>query len=235
MPDYAFFEFYVDPSKPHQARLNVRCRYGEGQIETKGGVGVWEEVSRPYLDPLTIWRGPKEAYKHKIPFLLDGWTSEKDVAPACEEINRMCGFTPQGIQRPPVLILDCYGTVPHDFTNNPSLRWVIAEAPEWGARDVTPDGRTLRVAGKLTFMLLNDDEASLRRDLAPKTGQPHMEAKRGQTFESIASHRLKHPHWGTRLANLNGRQNARETLHPGQTVFLPTKAEEHEWERSQRR
>lgn len=237
MPDLTFFEFYT-AEIAGQDRLNIRCRFGDGQIETKGGGGVWEEVVRPYLQPLTVWRGPKEAYSHKIPLLLDGWTDENDIRPAIAEINEMAGVL-NGDEEPPLLIINGHGTVPHDITHSPHLRWVIKEPPEWGETVLTERGVWVRQAFTVTFIRhVSDLTQRLERGKAPKRAHAH--ARAGDTFESIAARPrnkggLGHSHWGTRLANLNGRQNAREHLHTGQEILLPNKQEEHAWERSRRR
>jgi hypothetical protein len=248
MPDFSFFEFYTSEVWAGE-RLNIRCRYGGdpdttsggttasgGFIQTKGGGGVWETVKRPYLPPLTVWRGPTDAYQHTIPALLDGWHDGNDVEQAVEEIEKMCGLELGVVpDEPPLLVLNGYGAIPHDVTSDPHLRWVIPQPPEWG--EPTRDERTgklVRQAFTITFMVWNTD-LTLVRQTHKAAKHRHISAKAGDTFESIAAHRLKHPNWGTRLANLNNHQNAREHLHQSQQILLPTSDEERQWERSRRR
>jgi hypothetical protein len=251
MSDLSFFEFYT-AAIAGQDRLNVRARFGgepaggsggttggaSGFIETKGGGGYWEEITRPYLQPLTVWRGAKEAYQHKIPLLLDGWSDDNYIRPAIAEVNEMAGVL-NGDEEPPLLLINGSGTVPHDVTHSPNLRWVIKEPPEWGEPTITERGVWVRQAFTVTFMVHNSDLTQrLERNSAAK--RPHARAKAGDTFEAIAARPrdkggLGKAKWGTRLANLNGRQHAHEHLHTGQEVLLPTKQEEAEWERTRRR
>lgn len=229
MTDYSFFEFYPDEPSP---RWNIRCRFGEGQIQTTGGMGVWETVKRPYLPPLTVWRGPAEPYTHKIPAILDGWSDSNGVAQAVGEIESMAGLTLGEVpEEPPPLILNGYGTIEHDVVHNPKLRWVIAEPPEWGERVRTASGLLVRQAFTITFSIRTVDTQLERVKGKPAKQRIGPPAKNNETFEQYAHRVLHHAQWGLRLARLNGRQHANEHLHTGQTPLLPSKKQEEEWKK----
>ena len=227
MTDFAFFEFRS--SSAHSEQLKVRCRYGGGTIETKGGTGVYKVVARPYLPALTVWEGPKEPLTHTIPFVLDGYEHDVDQHPAVQQIMKMGGWV-NGAQteEPPQLILDGYGTILADFTQEPSNTWVLSAPPMWGARIVNEEGTLVRQEGKLTFLLFNTDATILR--VAPPAAHKIVHiAKSGETFETVAYHLLGDAGLGTKLAQFNDRYHTHEKLEPGQSVEVPDKTEQQYW------
>jgi hypothetical protein len=225
---FSFFEFAPALSTSHLNK--VRVRYGPGQIETKGGGGVWETVKRPYREPLTVWRGASEAYQHKIPAVIDGFIDEEECGPTKRTIELMAGVL-NGNVEPPRLTLDGYGAIEHDATNDPTLSWIIPEPPEWGEMVRREDGVLIRQAFVITFALYTSDQ-ELRRPAPPRPSSIVIHAKRGDTFESIAAHRLHHAHWGGLLAKLNEQTSATHQLSAGQEVFLPDEKQRREWARS---
>lgn len=225
---FSFFEFgpYLATSGLHK----VRARYGPGEIATKGGGGGWETVKRPYRSPLTVWRGPPEAYSHKIPAVIDGFLSDTDVASTVQEIELMAGIF-NGEREPPRLTLDGYGAIEHDATLNPTLSWVIAEPPEWGEKVRKEDGTLVRQAFTITFLLFTS-APELRRPAPLAISDISVHAKRGDTFETVAARSLHHAHWGGLLAKFNEKTSAREHLTTGQLVYLPDEHKQKEWARS---
>lgn len=233
MTDLSFIEIYT--ASAHGPRLNIRARFGEGEVKQKGGGGVWEEVKRPYLPPLTVWRGPSESFQYEIPILFDGFSNEHSVTKAKRELDLMAGVL-NGDKEPPLLILNASGTLDYDYEDFPHLQWVLKEPPEWTERVLKEDnGDLIRTMAKVTLMVFNSSELTQRHEVNKSAERSITHAKAGDTFESIAHHRLGRAGWGTRLANLNGRQNAREHLHTGQEVLLPDDQETDTWERSRRR
>lgn len=225
---FSFFEFA--PALATSGLNKVRVRYGPGQIETKGGGGTWETIKRPYLPPLTVWRGSSDPYSHKIPAVIDGFIDENDCGPTVRTIELMSGAF-NGNREPPRLVLDGYGAIEHDATLDPTRQWIIPEPPEWGEKTRRGDGLLIRQAFTITFAIYTSDE-ELRRPAVPQISSVTTHAKRGDTFETVAARSLHHAHWGGRLAKFNEKTSATQRLAAGQLVYLPDEQQRREWARS---
>lgn len=225
---FSFFEFA--PALATSGLNRVRVRYGPGQITTKGGGGIFEAIKRPYLQPLTVWRGPAEPYSHKIPAIIDGFIDEKDVASTVREIELMAGVF-NGDKEPPPLTLDGYGAIEHDATLSPTLQWVVSEPPEWGEKVRLEDGTLVRQAFTITFMLFTS-APELRRPAPQAISSITIHAHRGDTFETVAARCLHHVHWGGLLAKFNNKTSATQRLTAGELVYLPDEHKRKEWAHS---
>jgi hypothetical protein len=162
--------------------------------------------------------------------VLDGYLDNVDVASAKREIELMAGVFNESAE-PPTLVLDGYGAIEHDATEDPTLKWVIVEPPEWGEKIRSEDGTLLRQAFTITFALYTTDQ-ELRRPGIPPLSSESVHAKLGDTFETIAARCLHHAHWGGLLAKFNERTSAAARLSAGQLVFLPNQKQRSEWARS---
>lgn len=246
MTDLRYFEFY--PANPERKwngkHFYLRVLYGGGQLKTTGGGGGWEDVRRPYAPPLTAWKGPKESYTHKIPIVLDAYTQElsgtigsSPIDTQKWEIEKLAGVNvhlDKGLlPEPPPLILDGYGTLPHDETSEPGKHtWILSEEPDWDETIRSPSGLLLRQAGTLTFKIFESD-LSLER-VSPKEQVALLFASGTETYEQVALKQTgwgrERAHYGTKLARLNGAQNARQTPKHG-TIRGPSEKELTEWKR----
>lgn len=223
-----FFEFYtVKPTK----REYLRVRYGSGQVTQKGGNANWEDVVRPLRRPLTVYRGSKEALRIVIPAIFDGFTDERSVEDEVRTLEVMAGIGVPGDPEPPLLILDGYGALQHDYRHAPQNRWVIDDI-EW-QEALRIKGERVRQKCNITFKLHTVDER-LSRAQKPKPTR-HTTARGGDTYRKIAERELHHSRWGARLAQLNGARDGNAKLHAGQEVTLPTTEQVKEWERQPRR
>lgn len=246
MTDLRYFEFYPANAerKWNGQHLYLRVLFGSGDIKTTGGGGGWEDVHRPYAPSLTVWRGPKEAYTHKIPVLLDvysegfsGALGSSPVDTQKREVEKLAGVNihlDKGLlPEPPTLILDGYGTIPHDETSEPGKHtWIISEEPEWGELIRSDEGVLLRQAAVITFKIYEGD-VSLER-VAPKEQVSLLFASGTESYEQIALKQSdwgrERAHYGTKLARLNGAQNARQVPKHG-TIRGPSEKELAEWKR----
>lgn len=253
LPTPAWLKFWPEDLPDHA----VECLYGGepeygGWIDTKGGGGIWDEVKRPYLPAITAWRGPDEAYKHKIPLMLDAFTSPdgdapEDIEELCQRIDHMAGTYPGApkLDEPPLLCLDGHGALPYDYTYDSSIRWVIKEPPEWGEairvhnhHDPAKNGRRVRQFVTVTFMVhTSSDDIRRQNHSSSRLHRKVTHAHSGDNYETVARRvwHGKHNDWGTRLARLNGHNNARFKLLAGQVVQLPTPDEERAWKHGRRR
>jgi hypothetical protein len=258
--DYTLVEF-----GPINAAIHippVRCLYGGTPIETKGGGGVWEVQKRPYLPPLTVWKGPAEAYTHKISLVLDalgdgrnhGLVSPEGLSVQYAAIEAMAGMQ-LGVPldqwtRPPVLFLNGGGGLPHDHKEDESFRWVIAEPPAWGETIRAAYGKDagfiLRQELSLTFMLFEDAiSGSGSRVPVGKQGKhnPSSFEPKGMTFERIAAKKWPKKHgWPKKLFLLNRRlgtvpplpqaMNQSTPFPTAVKIFFPSAQEEEEWRKN---
>lgn len=237
MSQYAYFELY--PSDAGLSNLYIRELYGEGKVQQKGGDGAWEAVARPFLPSLTIWKGPKEPLSLVIPMMFEGWTigaEGSSVEPAITKLEQMAGIqvdVSQPPPKPPTLILNGFGALPHDFTLEPARRWVLGEI-EWDeAIRRESDGARVRQKATITVMSYKAPDDLERKPSAAKVRTA--KARSGDTFHTIAQRVLKHAQWGTRLASLNEARNANQKLRAGETVLLPSPTMEREWKSTKRR
>lgn len=214
-------------------------KYGSGSITTTGGIGTWEEVKRPYLPPLTVWRGPAESYKHKIPSMLDtfGIGQEADLDDQRALLEEFAGLALEGTPaEPPLLSLYGLGTIPNDADKHAELSWVIVGL-DWGEaiRD-DQTGALLRQDVAVTYMVHNDSLEALGRLEDDKVPGGYR-VKNEESFEQIAKHLFKNARLGGPLAHLNSGkhgkkwiQGATSKVRAGQEIKLPSKALLRQWE-----
>jgi hypothetical protein len=252
--DYTLIEF-----GPINAAIHippVRCLYGGTPIETKGGGGVWEVQKRPYLPPLTVWKGPAEAYTHKISLMLNAFGDGARETPEQLEAQYAAVEAMAGMQlgvplnqwtRPPVLFLNGGGALPHDQAVDQWLQWVIAEPPEWG-ETIRPAhgeyaGWIVRQTFSLTFMLYEDNismsgTVSKQGKYNPSSFEPQ-----GSTFERIAAKKWPKKRRGKKLFQLNEKlkvvpprgMNPSTPFPTPLKIFFPSAQEEHQWEKEERK
>ena len=248
--DLAYFEFYPANSRRewNGQHFFLRVLFGDGELKTSGGGGGWEEKHRPYLPPLTVWKGPTESYTHKIPVMLDAygkWDDTQKGGPTSSviqrqkwEIEKLAGVLVHlkkgSLPEPPELILDAAGTIPHDETSEPGKHtWIISEPPEWGETIRNEQGVLVRQAGVLTFKIFESD-ISLERSAPAKQPYYRLHADGKKTFEEIAkgerSWGPKRASFGTKLARLNHAHNARHVPKRG-TITGPSPKQLEEWKR----
>jgi hypothetical protein len=234
MTDFSTYEFY---SSTPEKKDYLKVRFGSGKIEPKGGGAGWEDVARPLRRPLTVWRGAKESYSLKIPSVIDKITDGahgKSIEEEVRTLEVLAGINVPGDTQPPLLILNGYGALPHDYENAPQNRWFIEEPPEY--TDETRrkgDGARVQIFFTVKFKIFTVAD-ELSRASKPKQTRT-VRARSGETFQGIAARELKHARWGTRLAQFNGRRDAAQKLHEGQEVKLPNAEQIREWERLPRR
>jgi hypothetical protein len=246
--DYTKLEF--GPVETDKQISPVRCMYGPGEVETKGGGGVWEVVKRPYLPPLTVWKGPTEAYSHKIPLMLDAYghgagESAEQLKGQYAAIEAMAGMQ-LGVplaqwRKPPTLFLNAGGALPHDHVQDPSLEWVILEPPEWG-KVIRPAagesaGWIVRQVLTVTFMLFEGQKSM--SGAASKSGKhnPSRHEPKGTTFEKIAARQWPKKHRGKKLLQLNQAQKVKlpRGMNPSTPfpraikVIFPSAEQERNW------
>ena len=242
--DKSFVEFgTVDHSTA------VICHYGEGKIETKGGGGTWEEVKRPYLPPLTVWCGPSEAYSHKIPLMLDAFSGIQDeqqyLKSQVEAIEFMAGMymNPGELKRrePPKLFLNGGGALPHDWVDNKTFEWVIADSPEWGESiRNSQSGWLVRQEVTLTFMLFEGNISEPSKTSGKPSTRKAKTYGKGSSFEHIAKDLWKSTKWAKKLYLLNRRLlqggfpaavNQSTPFPSVLQIFLPDHQEEVQWKK----
>lgn len=241
LTDYSVLQVY-----PEDARSNIllKAYFGEGTITTTGGGGGIVAVPRPQKKPITVWRGPQDAYTHEIPLVVSRLTDigasldhsiEQDLA----WLEQISGVDMFNLEQPPLLILNAGGALPHDVFHSPQLRWVVPEEPVWGEA-FRPRGYTERTQQLVTVKFMAWTGADeLTRTVPTQVNSKYVYvAKQGDTYKSIAARELKSEggaKWGNRLAQLNGARDGAASPGVGQSVKIPTAAEVKTWGQKPRR
>lgn len=223
--------------------LQFQSLVGEGTINITGGGGGWQSVTRPQNDPVTVWRGPTDAYTMEIPLILDvfdaadhlGW----DVEGRSRTLEQMCGALTSPVRQPPLLVLNANGGIPNDVYNFPPLRWVIPEPPVYGDQLRNESGRRVQQMVTVKFMKYTAYD-ELTRSKSAQQAKPNNTtvARGGDTYNKIAARALKQyggVRWGNRLAQFNGAKDGAAKPQPGQLVRLPTAQDIKQWQSSSRR
>jgi hypothetical protein len=187
---------------------------------TPSAGGGFEAVSRPLRRGVPVWRG------YDVPSLsgtivFDGVAKNELVQREWRQIEQMAGMFVHHDDNPPKLIV-IGNTVPHDYSEAPHKRWVIAQPPEFSDVMYRRGGGLVRFTVGLTLWLTDDiDEL---RDIKPRKKRPHFKiyhAKHGDTYEKIAAHVLGSKRLGRKLAKFNGDRDPTKHLKKGERVKLP--------------
>lgn len=210
----------------HPNRLSVRL--GDGDVLISGGGGGWEAVTRPGRRPITVWRGPDDAYRLQVPLLFDGYRSNDSVEGDIATLKRLCGMEQAGDPEPPKVYLQ--GALLDGPRKGNGRLYVIEKSPEWGAciRNAR-HGYRIRQEVTVTFMLFSQDD-KLRS--VPNAAHPrfaYLNARKGDTYEKIAARKLDTRRLGPRLARLNGGRSPDVHLKAGKRVKYPVGAELNAW------
>lgn len=198
--------------------ISLRLRMGEGPAQMSGGVGGWEEVSRPGRKALTVHTS-QPRITQTVPVLLDGWEAGESVDDEKARVIRLGQKDEQG-NPPPVLRL----SGPVHMTK---LRWVLSDV-SWGDRVIRRrDGVLVRQDATLTFEeYVEPDRIRLRK--GPRSGNrgggvgpgdffPYR-SREGDTLARIAARLLGSAHLYKLLANNAGIRDPNKKLPPGTIV-----------------
>jgi len=94
------------------------------------GYGDFDSTPRRGKAPI-IDRARKGSLTLPLPILLDRWSTGGSVEPEIKVLERMYGRGEDSAWPPPILIVEGFG-VPHSYTRNADLRWVLSGDPQWG-------------------------------------------------------------------------------------------------------
>jgi hypothetical protein len=115
----------------------------DGPVTAPSGYGTHDIVDRPQRVGITTYHG-RAPLTLRIPLLFDRWTTQASVEPEITLLETLFGI--RQFTRPPQIIVEGFG-VPHSYSRDASLRWVLSGDPEWG-----DDIRFLPVGGHRTFV-----------------------------------------------------------------------------------
>lgn len=212
-----------------KADIRFEADFGDGAPIVTDGYGGWSVVTRPKNIGFTEWQG-RNPMAIEIPFLLDyypdGTDDEDNPGIACEamvdKLEQMCGIGSGS--HPPICWVQGHGVIPHDYTNSPSLRWVI-ENVTW-ARDVeirAHNGRRLRCGGTIVIRQFKDPDVLDRigNDKKKAATKPiRHTVKAGETLSSIAMHYYHKASKWHLIADANNIRD-RRNIHVGQVLRIP--------------
>ncbi len=224
---------------PLDADINIRLNawFGDGTINTTGGGAGWVAVPRPQNKVITAWRGPQDGFQHEIPLIFDAWQSGQSLETQMGNLEQLAGVDMFELTRPPLLIIDANGALPHDYVHSPQLNWIIPEEPVWG-ESIRVKGERVRQLVTVKFMAYTQVD-DLSRSTPRKVSTKYVyTAKQGDTYKSIAARKLKSDggaRWANRLAQLNGHRDGSAQVGAGQQVKLPTPDELRKWKQTTRR
>lgn len=200
--------------------------FADGSPLVTDGYGGWQVINRPRKLGVVEWQG-RNPIAIEIPFIIDFWLAAI-VNPGvhCEgkvaKLEKLCGFGTN--RQPPVCKVQSQGVIPHDLTNNKTMRWVI-ESVTWD-RDLelrnNRTGKRLRCGGTIQIR-----QFTTARDILHKI-KPNARArkprvyivKKGDTLSKIAKHYYHDPHKWKIIADANKLRD-RRSIHRGDHLKVP--------------
>lgn len=202
--------------------LRVIAELGDGPWEPQFTPG-WEVVPRARRVGQTEWVG-RDPARVAGPVFIDGLERHEvaRVERTCRTLEKLAGHR-RDDTRPPKLLVDALGAIPHDYTNAPHVKWVIEDI-QW--RDTLRDrrGRRLRTFADLVLLQVNEDEDEVRmpsvRNRQKNTGgsgRGFTHARKGESLRDVAKRT------GKKLADLkrlNGIRDGDKKLKTNQRIKL---------------
>jgi hypothetical protein len=168
--------------------------FADGAPIVTEGYGGWQVISRPREVGVVEWQG-RSPMAIEIPFMIDYWFDEhrypKNLGELCENqiksLERLAGIGSH--KQPPVCRVNSGGVIPHDYSINPSIQWVI-ESLTWD-RSVElrrENGRRLRAGGSLVirqFLTARDILHKIKANNRARIPSTYR-VRRGDTLSKIA-------------------------------------------------
>lgn len=135
----------------------------DGPVTVPSGYGTHAVVDRPQRVGITTYAG-RAPLSLRIPLRFDRWASQKSIEKEIDTLETMLGI--RALTRPPQLVVEGFG-VPHSYTRDASLRWVLSGDPEWG-----DDIRFRPVGGHRCFAQVTVTALQLSRPEAVQEAAP---------------------------------------------------------------
>lgn len=224
-PTFGSFIIRTDDQKD----IRFEANFGDGAPLVTDGYGGWTVTARPKNIGFTEWAG-RNPMAIEIPFLLDyfpdGTDDEDAPGIACEamvdKLEQISGIGSG--DHPPICWVQGHGVIPHDYTNSPTLRWVI-ENIQW-SREVevrAHNGRRLRCGGTITIRQFKDPDVLDRvgRKKSKTTTKPiRHKVRKGETLSTIARDYYHDASKWRVIADANNIRD-RRSIKVGQVLLIP--------------
>jgi hypothetical protein len=194
------------------------CRFADGPAVVVEGYAGWQVISRPKDVGIVEWQG-RNPMSIEIPFLIDYFIDDPDInlpGAQCEAkikiLERMCGIGSHA--QPPILRVDGGGLIPHDYTINKKLNWVI-ENLTWDKaveyRDLY-SGRRRRAGGTIVIREFRTAKEILRTiKSSDRARRPKWHiVKKGENLKKIAGIYYRDPNKWKLISDAN---NIRDPRH----------------------
>jgi hypothetical protein len=186
----------------------LAMKLGDGPALVTEGYGGWDKIARPRRHALTEWVG-QNGYSVTIPVLFDGFSTNESVEVDVRTLERFA-YLDATVSEPPQIVVDGLGVVPHDYSQEPRVRWVVEDI-SWNAADFIRrlgDGKLVRASATITVLeFVRDDRLAklppARKHSAKKGGATrakYVTIHKGDTLAAIAN---KHHTTTTKLKKLN--------------------------------
>jgi nucleoid-associated protein YgaU len=210
--------------------LSIFTDLGSAYPTWTGGFGGFESVPRPKQVAITKWNGFDLA-AFDVDLLFDNLEAGESVERACAILEVMGGRGGDGIQRrghPPLLIVDTAGVMSADAHAFPDARWVVNDL-DWHPDETITNKAGNRIYALVTVSLLQYNTDLRLRTQADKiarvTGPSQVvrtvQAKPGDTLQSIARRYLGDAGKWVQLQKLNQQVRDPRKLKTGQTIRVP--------------
>jgi hypothetical protein len=190
------------------------AQFTDGPAIVTEGYAGWQVVPRPREIGVVEWQG-RNPMAIEIPFMIDYFTAIESASDRCESkvtvLETMCGIGTHN--QPPILRVDGEGAIPHDYTINKQLVWVI-EQLTWSKEIELRDrvtGRRVRAGGTIQirqFITAKD----ILRTIGPKSRAriPRVHTVvRGENLRKIANIYYGEPNKWKIIADANNLRDPR--------------------------
>ncbi|MEJ7824915.1 MAG: LysM domain-containing protein [Solirubrobacteraceae bacterium] len=197
------------------------------------GYGGWEEIELAGRTSITHWRGFKPM-AIELELSLDNFAAGTSIELAIDMLEGLAGRGRRGTGgRPPLLVVDTAGVMPHDARTFPATRWVVSDDLEFSddEDEIVVNHAGNRVLVNVTVPLLQhiDDSrlqdralaARIKRRGTQKGSKRRYTVKQGDTLQSIARSKLGDAGRWRELQKLNPGVRDPRALRTGAVLRLP--------------
>lgn len=196
--------------------IKVTALLGKEAPTVTEGYGGWEVVPRPKSPPVTLWKGGN-AFRMRLPLLLDGWIAGKSVEQQRENLEQL-GREAHGGNAPPVVNVHIPGGVPRSSR----VDWVIEDIDWQEELRRDSDGLRVRIWAMVTLLEYIDPDniTILKRSRNTKKYTIYV-TKTGDTLKKIATKKLKKASRWREIAKLNHLRDPNKVIKKGTKIKIP--------------
>lgn len=144
----------------------------DGPVTVPTGYGSHDVIERPQGVGITSYHG-RPPLSLSIPLIFDRWTDQKSIEAEITMVETLLGI---GMSRSPQIIIEGVG-VPHSYSRDASLRWVLTGDPAWGDDVRFRPGGGHRVFAQVVVTALQVNQATTISEPEPTKGSRKPPAK----------------------------------------------------------